>query len=170
MKLSHHIDFDFLLNLPEQTAIEFVRDVEVSLSRASFINNLTVNTDNLIEADIPVNAALFGQQNLEFKSHLVNVEHGARLEPIDINTNAPGWAKVAGHSVVSSAKKGSRVEYRFDITIMLNLPKAEKWGGKALTKMIEFTAQKVLERICSSFPSAVQEAAKELEISFEQVS
>jgi len=170
MQLSHHIDFDFILNLPAQTAIDFVRDVELSLSRASFINNLSLNAENLIEADIPVNAALFGQQTLEFKSHLVRIENGARLEPIDIATNAPGWAKVAGMSIVSPAKKGSRVEYSFDITIMLNLPKAEKWGGRALTKMIEFTAKKVLERICSSFPSAVQEAAKELEISYEQVS
>ncbi len=170
MQLSHHIDFDFVLNLPVQTAISFVRDVENSLSKASFISDLKLNDDNLLEAGIPVNAALFGQQTLEFKSHLVTIDHGARLEPIDIATNAPGWAKVSGLSVVSPAKHGSRVEYSFDITIMLNLPKAEKWGGKALTKMIEFTASKVLERICSSFPNAVQEAAKELEISFEQVS
>jgi len=170
MQLSHHIDFVFLLNLPPQTAIEFVRNVELSLSEAEFIQNLSLNSENLIAADIPVNAALFGQQTLKFKSRLEFIENGARLEPIDIATNAPGWAKVAGVSVVSSADKGSRVEYSFDITIMLNLPKAEKWGGRALTKMIEFTAKRVLERICSSFPGAVQEAAKELEISYEQVS
>ena len=170
MRLSHHIDFEFELLLPVKTAIAFVRDVEVSLSKAGFIKDLSINENNLIEAEIPVNAALFGQQTLEFKSHLIKTENGAMLEPVDIDSDAPGWAKVAGISVVIPSAKGSRVDYSFDITINLDLPKAEKWGGKALIRMIEFTATKVLERICSSFPVAVQEAAKELEISFEQVS
>ncbi len=37
----------------------------------------------------------------------------------------------------------------------------------ALSKMIEFTALKVLEKGISQFPFAVQEAAKEAEASYE---
>ena len=83
-----------------------------------------------------------------------------------VKTNEPGWAEVAGVATVYPRPKGSHVEYRFDITIHLRLPKAEKWGGQALTKMIEFTANKVLEKVTSQFPSAVQQAAKEVEAAY----
>lgn len=163
MKLTHAVTFDFTLGLPQQDAIAFVRDVETSLSQARFIEGLEVDSNALVTASLPVNAALFGQQTLQFTSKLISTPKGAVLEPQQITTSAPGWAEVAGEAVVSPAPNGSAVRYHFDITIHLRLPEPEKWGGAALTKMIEFTASRVLERITASFPAAVQSAATEVE-------
>ena len=173
MKLTHAVDFHFDLILSQKAAIDFVRDAKTSLSKANFIENLTVTddvinsenriADNIVTASLPVNAALFGQQVLHFKSRVVPTLRGARLEPLPLETNQIGWAEVSGEATVKPLPKGSEVRYHFDITIHLRLPKAERWGGKALTKMIEFTANRVLEHVTSSFPGAVQEAAKEVE-------
>lgn len=57
--------------------------------------------------------------------------------------------------------------YDFDITIHLNLPEPEKWGGRALLKMIHFTAQRVLESIAADFPEAIQTAATETEAAYQ---
>lgn len=165
MDLSHAVSFTFNLSLPPSDATRFVRDVSLSLSKADFIENLQVG-DNVVNAHLPVNAALFGQQRLEFRSRLHPTPRGARLEAIELDTDAPGWAEVAGEARVESAPGGSSVEYRFDITIHLKLPTPEKWGGKALVKMIEFTARHVLKNITANFPAAVQAAAQEVEAAY----
>lgn len=168
MNLSHAVTFTFDLSLPQSAAVLFVRDVEASLSRADFIEDLQVHyePEAVVTANLPVNAALFGQQLLEFRSRLHPTPAGARLEALPIETDSPGWAEVSGEAIVKPLPAGSQVEYRFDITIHLRLPTPEKWGGKALIKMIEFTAQRVLENITSSFPSAVQAAAQEVEAAY----
>ena len=165
MILSHAVSFDFELGLPPGVAVAFVRDVEISLSEAAFLQDLSVTTrpPTLVKAHLPVNAALFGQQLLEFQSRLIPTVQGARLEAVALETSEPGWAEVAGEATVQPAPGGSQVTYHFDIAIHLRLPTPERWGGKALTKMIEFTAQRVLENITQSFPSAVQAAAYKLE-------
>lgn len=172
MKLSHSVSFNFDLILPQAEAILFVRDVSASLKNASFLENLQVDYTGqpaeqpIVSANIPVNAALFGQQLLAFESVLEPTPKGASLSSLSVETSEPGWAEVAGEATVYPRLQGSHVQYRFDITIHLHLPKAEKWGGKALTKMIEFTAQKVLENITSQFPCAVQNAAQEVEAAY----
>jgi hypothetical protein len=168
MKLSHAVDFHFDLILSQVAAVNFVQDAKTSLSKASFIEDMQV-ADNIVTASLPVNAALFGQQVLNFKSRLISTLRGARLEPLALETNHIGWAEVAGEAIVKPLPKGSEVRYHFDITIHLRLPKAERWGGKALTKMIEFTANRVLEHVTSSFPGAVQEAAKEVEKAYSKL-
>ena len=165
MDLTHAVAFTFELSLPPAAAVRFVRDVPLSLSRADFIEDLQV-TDNVVNAHLPVNAALFGQQRLAFRSRLHPTAQGARLEALHLDTAAPGWAEVKGAARVGNAPGGSAVEYRFDITIHLKLPTPEKWGGKALVKMIEFTAQRVLENITANFPAAVQAAAQEAEAAY----
>ncbi len=167
MKLSHSVTFNFDLILPQAEAITFVRNADISLKNASFIENLSVSDNGKhVSAAIPVNAALFGQQKLAFQSTLEATPKGAKLNALELETDQPGWAEVAGEAVVQARPKGSYVSYSFDITIHLRLPEAEKWGGKALTKMIEFTAQKVLENVTSQFPCAVQKAAKEVEAAY----
>lgn len=166
MKLSHSVNFNFDISLPQAEAITFVQNADISLSRADFIENLHVTETGKVEAAIPVNAALFGQQLLAFESQVTPTSKGAKLIALELETMEPGWAEVAGQATVYPRPKGSHVEYRFDITIHLRLPKAEKWGGQALTKMIEFTAQKVLEKVTSQFPTAVQQAAKEVEAAY----
>jgi Protein of unknown function (DUF3809) len=174
MQLTHAVDFTFSLALSQAAAVDFVRDAQTSLSRASFIENLETHADSVtkqqvVTASLPVNAALFGQQVLHFKSRVVPTIKGAKLEPLPLETDQIGWAEVTGEATTKPLPQGSEVTYHFDITIHLLLPKAEKWGGKALTRMIEFTAQHVLETITAGFPKAVQEAAKELEKAYSKL-
>lgn len=165
MELSHHITFTFDLALDETHAIDFVQDVARSLSKADFLEDLLVEAapEPRVYAAIPVNAALFGQQRLPFESVLVPTSRGAHLRPLPLVDVRPGWAEVAGQAEVTAVPGGSRVTYAFDIAIHLEVPEPEKWGGRALLKMIEYTAGKVLERVCAKFPPAVQAAAREVE-------
>jgi hypothetical protein len=166
MELSHSVSFTFDLALPHVAAVDFVRDAKTSLSQADFIENLQVDDAGAVTAYLPVNAALFGQQLLEFRSLLLPTPKGAELQALPLETEELGWAEVSGEATVSPKPVGSEVQYHFDITIHLRLPQPEKWGGRALTKMIEFTAQRVLENITSSFPKAVQRAAQQVEAAF----
>ena len=168
MKISHKIAFEFDLALEQEQSITFVRDVVTSLDKASFIEDLYVfNEESLghdyVRANIPINAAMFGQHKLGFQSLLVPTPKGARLQALPFETPKTGWAEVAGEAEVAPLPQGSKVLYHFDITIYLTLPKPEKWGGRALMKMIEYTAQQMLERIAAEFPKAVQTAASEFE-------
>ncbi len=169
MRIEHSIPFDIDLSLNQQDAISFVQSVEHSLSKATFISNLQLlHEDTLgndyIHASIPINAAMFGQHELDFQSLLISTPKGARLQALPFGTPKTSWAEVTGKAVVGALPKGSVVHYDFDITIHLNLPSPEGWGGKALLKMIEFTAQQVLKRIAEEFPKAVQTAANEFEV------
>lgn len=171
MQISHKVPFEFELNLSQEAAIEFVRDVELSLSKAEFIRDLFRYTEtdlghDYVTANIPINAAMFGQHKLAFQSLLIPTENGARLQELPLDTPTAGWAEVAGEAVVSAQGESSLVRYDFDITIHLQLPTPEKWGGRALIKMIEFTAQQVLTRVAEEFPRSVQAAAKEVEAAY----
>ncbi len=170
MQISHKVPFEFELNLSKENAIAFVRDVEKSLSKADFIRDLYRYTEtdlghDYVTANIPINAAMFGQQKLAFQSLLIPTENGARLQALPLEIPTAGWAEVSGEAVVlnSPTDTSSLVRYDFDITIHLQLPKPEKWGGRALLKMIEFTAQQVLSKVAEEFPRSVQAAAKEVE-------
>lgn len=174
MRIEHSIPFDIDLSLNQQDAISFVQSVEHSLSAATFINNLQLLYEDTLEhsyirASLPINAAMFGQHELDFQSLLIPTLKGARLQALPFTTPKAGWAEVTGKAIVSPLPKGSTVHYDFDITIHLNLPSSNRWGGKALLKMIEFTAQQVLKGIAEEFPKAVQIAAKEFElVAFQQ--
>ena len=72
-------------------------------------------------------------------------------------------AEVSGDARVIPSETGCRVEYGFRIAIHLALPAPEKWGGRALLSMIEFTARNVLAGVMASFPAAVRAAAREVE-------
>ena len=187
MKLTHTVHFAFDLSLAQREAVAFVQDAQQSLSKASFIRNLEVAQvegvqvegvqvdgaqingvagEQRVKASIPINAALFGQHDLSFQSVLIPNVKGARLEPLIPDEPKMGWAEVAGEADVRPLPSGSHVEYHFDITIHLDLPQPEKWGGQALLKMIHFTAQRVLEGIAAEFPKAVQDAAAETEAAY----
>jgi hypothetical protein len=166
MDIAHAIHFAFDLGLAPVDATEFVRDVPRSLAKAEFIRDMEVfEVGELrhVRAVLPVNAAFFGQQELVFESVLEPTPRGATLRPLPFSEPRLGWAEVGGRAEVQPLPSGSRVLYDFDITIHLSLPEPEKWGGRALLKMIGFTAQRVLENIAAEFPKAVQEAAAETE-------
>lgn len=178
MKIANTVTFDIHLALEQAPALDFVRDVRKSLAKASFLSNLQVSdvpadivpadiasaedTQSAlqhVQASIVVNAALFGEQALSFQSYVRPKAKGATLEALPFSEPKLGWAEVSGDATVYPLPQGSRIRYRFDITIHLDLPEAEKWGGRALSKMIHFTAQRTLERIVSDFPIAIQAAA-----------
>jgi hypothetical protein len=183
MKITNTVTFDIHLALEQAAALDFVRDVRKSLARASFLSDLRVSdvpavpvcgmlanqTDNHVldaqtalqhvQASIVVNAALFGERALSFQSYVRPTAKGALLEALPFDEPKLGLAEVSGDATVHPLPQGSRIRYHFDITIHLDLPEAEKWGGRALSKMIHFTAQRTLERIVSDFPVAIQAAA-----------
>ena len=163
MNIAHRIDFTFDLGLAPAEAVRFVQDVPRSLSRAAFIRDMavfTVGELRHVRAVLPVNAAFFGEQELLFESLLTPTARGAELSPLPVSEPRLGWAEVAGRAEVHPLPSGSRVGYSFDIPIHLNLPEPDKWGGRALLKMIHFTAQRVLEGIAADFPRAIQAAAE----------
>ena len=170
MDIAHTVHFTFDLGLAPAAAVDFVRDVPRSLAYAAFIRDMGVfeaGTLTHVRALLPVNAAFFGQQELSFESILQPTTRGAELSPLPLSEPRLGWAEVAGRAEVQPLPSGSRVSYQFDITIHLNLPEPEKWGGRALLKMIHFTAQRVLENIAADFPEAVQRAAVETEAAYQ---
>ena len=162
MKLERHVAFTIPSSLDEETARAFVQDVSESLSHATFLTNLKVSEEDVVSAHLPVNAALFGQQRLRFRSQLERTPDGGRLHGEDLD-DAPGWARVCGTGVVVPTPTGSRLEYTFDFTIHVALPEGERWGGRALLKMIEVVADNVLRRVTESFPKAVTDAARAYE-------
>ncbi len=161
MELNH--EFAFVVDLPmsPMAAVAFVRDVPRSLSHAAFVSDLQVFAGDPAEvaASLPVNAALFGQHDVPFRSQLWPTADGARLAGLKIETEGPGWAEVHGEVRVVAAEGAARADYRFHIAVHLELPKAERWGGRALLSMIRFTAQTVLEDLASRFPEAIRAAA-----------
>lgn len=165
MTLDHEVSFDLDLALTPDDALAFVRDVPRSLSRADFLRSLRLEGEapTVVVAELPVNAALFGQRLLPFRSELRHTERGALLRALPIEHDGPGWAAVDGEAEVAPGPAGSRVRYHFKVRVHLRLPDAERWGGQALLRMIEYTAQTVLERVTASFPQALRAAARDAE-------
>ncbi|HLU83019.1 MAG TPA: DUF3809 family protein [Trueperaceae bacterium] len=159
--LSHEISFSLPVQLKRAGAISFVRDVPRSLRMADFLAELQViaATPPIVSAAIPVSAALFGQRELPFKSELHHTESGARLVPIALQYDGPGWADVAGEAEVVGADAGSVLKYTFNITVHVRLPESDHWGAQALKKMIEYTAKTVLQKVMNRLPAAVSAAA-----------
>jgi hypothetical protein len=172
VKISHDVSFDLTLSLPAKEAIAFVQDAQASLAKADFVARLTVEplaAQSVVRAYLPVNAALFGQQELPFESVLVPGERGASLRALPLSNAGPAWAEVSGEAKVTPSVGGSRVHYRFDVTIHLKLPEIEHWGGRALSTMIRYTANRVLERVTAELPAAIQAAALEAEAAYARV-
>ncbi|MFN2321500.1 MAG: DUF3809 family protein [Trueperaceae bacterium] len=171
MMLEHQVVFDFDVALPRDEALAFVRDVPRSLANATFLEALTVvpGEPEVVRAALPVNAAFLGQRSLPFESELVVTDAGARLIGRPLDPDGPGWAEVDGEAEVAThpgsgrSAPASRVRYQFDVRVHLRLPEPERWGGRALLHMIEFTARSVLERVTAQFPAAIQAAAVEAE-------
>jgi hypothetical protein len=163
--LDHRVVFDLDLGLPTVDALAFVRDVPRSLAHADFLRSLRVEGVEpvVVVAELPVNAALFGQRLLPFRSELVPTPRGARLIGLPLEHDGPGWAQVDGEAEVEPSSTGARVRYGFHVRVHLHLPEAERWGGHALLRMIEYTAQTVLERVTAAFPRALEASARDAE-------
>ncbi len=133
-------------------AIAFVRDVERSLSRVSFIKNLRLEGAD-VAADLAVDVPFLGQQLLDFRSRLEPHPDGADL--IGLERSGRAWAKVSGQGRATLSEHGSSILYRLQIVVFVALPSSEKWGGKAFEKMAQATATKSVERMTLEFPRGV---------------
>lgn len=165
LSMRESIAFRFSTRLDVAAATEFVRDVPRSLTHADFLSGLRLEPGEppLVSAALPVNAALFGRRELPFVSELQRTAVGARLTPTGLAPAGRGWAEVGGEAKVfaGGAEGGSVVDYALEVTIHLRLPGADRWGTRALGKMIELTAVTVLRGLVERFPAAVERAAAE---------
>jgi hypothetical protein len=103
------VAFDLDLTLPTADALAFVRDVPRSLAHADFLRSLRVEGADpvVVVAELPVNAALFGQRLLPFRSELVPTPRGARLIGLPLEHDGPGWAQVDGEAEVEPSSTGA---------------------------------------------------------------
>jgi carbon monoxide dehydrogenase subunit G len=145
----------FTIGHPGSTdeAIAYLRDVRKSLARVSFIRDLRVEGDNVF-ADLVVDVPVLGEQRLDFHSRLESAPNGANL--IALPKQGRAWAEVSGEGRVTPANFGSSIEYTLRITAHLEMPTAEKWGGRAFEKMARATAEKAIDRMTLEFPKGVQ--------------
>lgn len=166
MNADHEFAFEVPLAVAPALAVAFVRDVGRSLAHAHFLRGLQVEpgSPTIVAASLPINAALFGQRDLPFRSALTPTEGGARLAGLDVDPAGPGWACVSGEAIVRGAPAGSVVRYELLVSVHVDLPEDARWGGRALTRMIEYTAEIVLGRVTAAFPEAIARAGREFEL------
>ncbi len=134
-------------------ATAYLRDVNKSLSKVSFIRDLRVEGDDIF-ADLVVDVPVLGEQRLDFHSRLEHVPNGANL--IALPKEGRAWAEVSGEGRITAATNGSSIAYTLSITAHLEMPTAEKWGGRAFEKMARATASSAIERMTLEFPKGVK--------------
>jgi carbon monoxide dehydrogenase subunit G len=135
-------------------ATAYLCDVNKSLSRVSFIRDLRVEGDQVF-ADLVVDVPVLGEQRLDFHSQLEPVANGANL--IALPKQGRAWAEVSGEGRVTPNMPGSSIAYTLRITAHLEMPAAEKWGGRAFEKMARATASSAIERMTLEFPKGVMD-------------
>jgi carbon monoxide dehydrogenase subunit G len=148
------VDREFMLAYPgtPDQAVAFVQNVPVSLARVAFIQNLRLEGSDVF-ADLRIDAPIIGEQFLDFHSRLEPSADGAKL--IALERSGKAWAEVAGQARVSASGTGSSIRYQLRIVVHLELPVADRWGGKAFEKMAHATAQRSIERLSLEFPDGV---------------
>ncbi len=166
LRLDHEIAFSLGVALPHAQALDFVRDVELSLRHADFLANLRVTGGEVptVSAELPVDGGPFGVRTLPFESVVEVTPYGARLVPRRLELGGDGWAEVRGEAkvlTVAGSRPGTSLDYAFDITLHLATPSAERWGTQALLKMVELTASTVLRKVAGRFPRALEASAAE---------
>lgn len=162
MKLAETLRFGFDSEMDEAGALAFVRDVERSLAGANLLGGLRVlpGEPPRVSAHLPVTTPLFGRRELPFLSELRTTETGAELVPVPFTPGGRGWAEVGGRARVLGAEAGSHIRYVLSVAIHLDLPEADRWGTRALTKMIELTAGTVLRQLSERLPRSIEAAAR----------
>lgn len=135
MRFEHASSFQLSLALDALEALEFVRDVPRSLRYAEFITDLRLQPGDpaLISAALPVNAALFGRQELPFSSELRHRTSGASLRPIQLATSRRGWAEPKTMEATLTMVIGSASGQSLSRTLKM-------WSSGDTHRVIKFTA------------------------------
>lgn len=168
LELAESIAFAFVTAMPKTAALSFVRSARSSLADAEFLQGFRVNEGErtVVSARLPVHTQFFGRRELPFTSELKAARSGAELKALSAEHPGRGWAEVSGRATVSELgekewnEPSSRIEYELHVRVHLLLPAVERWGGRALLKMVELTGASVLRSLASQFPAAVESAAR----------
>ena len=152
MKLEVEREFVLAYPGPPQQAIAFVQNVPVSLAHVPFIRGLRLEGTDL-SADLRIDAPIIGEQRLDFHSRLEPTNDGAKL--IALERSGKAWAKVSGQAHITPEGANSSIRYQLRIVVHLELPVADRWGGRAFEKMAHATAQRSIERLSLEFPDGV---------------
>ncbi len=152
MKIEVARAFDIAFPETLEKAILYLQNVEKSLKHVQFIGALQVqNLD--IHANLLVDVPVLGAQALDFHSILETTANGANL--IAQPRTGKAWAAVSGQGYATLESYGTNIHYELQIIVHLELPAANKWGGKAFEKMAQATAQKAIERMTQEFPQGI---------------
>jgi carbon monoxide dehydrogenase subunit G len=157
------LEVDRTFEIPFQgnvdAGIAFIRDVQKSLENVSFIRNLRVEGNDVF-AHLRIEVPFLGERLLDFRSTLEPVSDGANL--IAQKLEGKFWAAVNGEGRVTGTGATSSIHYHLRAEVHLELPVAEKWGGRAFAKMAEATAQRTIERMAQEFPIGVSKGMPKL--------
>ncbi len=150
------VERDFRLEYPGtfEQAVLYLQDVSKSLAGVLFIENLRFESPD-VYADLTVDVPVLGRQHLDFHSILEFHALGANL--IAQPRQGRAWAAVAGQGKVE-ANQTIEILYALQISVHLELPVSEKWGGRAFEKMAQATAKTAIERMTKEFGLGVQRA------------
>lgn len=162
IRLTREVRFDIPTQLDAQESLEFLRNPSLALQEVDFLSRVLVHPDKRVTAELPVNAAFFGKRTVRFDSQVENLPNGARLVSLP-SMDETAVVKVAGQATVGDGAEGSILRYDFQFELIVHVPEPERWGGRALLKMVEFTADRMLEKITAEFPEAVRVAAQRQE-------
>ncbi len=152
MKLTVEREFRFAYPGPVSEAIAFVRDVQRSLRRVAFIQNLRLDGSDVF-ADLGVDVPILGAQRIDFHSRLEPRSDGAAL--IALPGAGKAWAEVSGQARAAPDGDFSSIQYALHIAVHLELPIGNQWGGRAFEKMAHATAERAVIRMTEQFPAGV---------------
>jgi hypothetical protein len=97
-----------------------------------------------IKGQINTKVVLLGEVSLPFHSRLVDLGLGrAGLEALAIDSPPPFWAELSGEGHATQGQ----LHYQMHLRVHAQLPEGEKWGGKALRRMVEATFERAIERV-----------------------
>ena len=148
MRFEH--DFSFSLLAPAGEAASLLLAPERVFARLPGIESLTREGDEL-SGRVCGEALLFGRVCFPFKSRLRG-DGGSEavLEPLPLDEDL--WAELSGRG----RAEGGEIRYRVKLVLHAQLPSGEKWGGKALVRMVEAAIRRSLERTLSSLPQRLE--------------
>jgi hypothetical protein len=133
-------------------AILYLTDVQKSLAHVPFIDGLRLE-QNHVYADLVVEVPVLGTQRLDFHSVLEPHNTGANLIAQPLQGRA--WAEVSGQGKAIQTNVKVEILYGLQIIVHLELPTADKWGGRAFEKMAQATAKTAIERMTKDFGQGV---------------
>ena len=144
----------FVLEYPDslEQAVLYLTDVQKSLAHVQFIQGLRLE-QNHIYADLVVDVPVLGTQRLDFHSVLEPHNTGANLIAQPLQGRA--WAEVSGLGSAVEINQRVEIHYALSIVVHLELPSADKWGGRAFEKMVQATAKTAIERMTKDFGQGV---------------